>query len=65
MIKESIKQRIQSIAKEFNLTTIIVTHDPKEALTMSDKILIINEGTIAQFGTPQQIINQPSNEFVE
>ncbi len=65
VIKESIKQRIQSIAKEFKLTTIIVTHDPEEALTLSDKILIINEGTIAQFGTPHEIINKPNNDFVE
>ncbi|MFJ7935390.1 ABC transporter ATP-binding protein [Sporosarcina sp. NPDC096371] len=65
VIKESIKQRIQSIAKQFKLTTIIVTHDPEEALTLSDKILIINQGHISQFGTPQQIINQPSNDFVE
>jgi iron(III) transport system ATP-binding protein len=65
VIKESIKQRIQSIAKEFKLTTIIVTHDPEEALTLSDKILIINEGAIAQYGTPHEIINHPRNEFVE
>lgn len=65
MIKESIKQRIQSIAREFKLTTIIVTHDPEEALTLSDKILIINQGQIAQYGTPQDIIQQPADAFVE
>lgn len=65
VIKESIKDRIKSIAKELKLTTIIVTHDPEEALTMSDKILIINQGTISQFGTPQEIINQPNNDFVK
>ena len=65
VIKESIKQRIKSIAREFKLTTIIVTHDPEEALTLSDKILIINQGNIAQFGTPQEIIHQPSNDFVK
>ncbi|MDR0269471.1 ABC transporter ATP-binding protein [Paenibacillus sp.] len=65
VIKESIKQRIQSIAREFKLTTVIVTHDPEEALTLSDKILIINQGKIAQFGSPQEIIGQPTNEFVE
>ena len=65
VIKESIKERIKSIAKEFKLTTIIVTHDPEEALTMSDKILIIDQGKISQFGTPNEIINQPKNEFVE
>ena len=65
VIKESIKQRIKSIAREFKLTTIIVTHDPEEALTLSDKILIINQGNIAQFGTPQEIIHQPTNDFVK
>ncbi|WP_102273451.1 ABC transporter ATP-binding protein [Cytobacillus massiliigabonensis] len=65
VIKESIKQRIQSIAKEYKLTTIIVTHDPEEALTLSDKVLIINRGNISQFGTSKEIINQPSNDFVK
>lgn len=65
VIKESIKERIQSIARQFNLTTIIVTHDPEEALTLSDKVLIINEGTVSQFGTPQEIVNSPENKFVE
>ncbi|MFS0612749.1 ABC transporter ATP-binding protein [Lederbergia ruris] len=65
VMKESIKERIQSIAREFKLTTIIVTHDPEEALTLSDKILIIQNGGISQFGTPQQIIHQPSNDFVK
>ncbi|MEB2298304.1 ABC transporter ATP-binding protein [Lysinibacillus xylanilyticus] len=65
VIKESIKERIQSIARQFNLTTIIVTHDPEEALTLSDKVLIINEGTVSQFGTPQEILHTPKNQFVE
>lgn len=65
VIKESIKERIKSIASEFNLTTIIVTHDPEEALTLSDKVIIINEGTVAQFGTPHEIVTAPKNQFVE
>ncbi|WP_324730055.1 ABC transporter ATP-binding protein [Lysinibacillus fusiformis] len=65
VIKESIKERIKSIAREFNLTTIIVTHDPEEALTLSDKVLIINEGTVAQFGTPHEIVEAPKNSFIE
>ena len=40
VIKESIKDRIKTIAKEFHLTTIIVTHDPEEALTLSDRVMI-------------------------
>ena len=64
VIKESIKESIVNIAKKFNLTTIIVTHDPEEALTISDKVLIINNGNIEQFGTPDEIINNPASEFV-
>ncbi|MGL5477747.1 MAG: ABC transporter ATP-binding protein [Clostridium sp.] len=64
VIKESIKEKIKSISKEFKLTTIIVTHDPEEALTLSDKVLIIDEGKISQFGTPKEVIENPSNEFV-
>lgn len=56
VIKESIKQKIKEIARDFKLTTIIVTHDPEEALTLSDKVLIVNEGQISQFGTPEEII---------
>ena len=42
VIKESIKDRIKTIAKEYHLTTIIVTHDPEEALTLSDRVMILN-----------------------
>lgn len=65
VIKESIKEKIKQIAREFKLTTIIVTHDPEEALTLSDKVLIINEGTISQYGKPDEIIHAPQNNFVE
>ncbi|KGR81553.1 ABC transporter ATP-binding protein [Lysinibacillus odysseyi] len=65
VIKESIKSRIQQIAQDFGLTIIIVTHDPEEALTISNKVLIINEGKVAQFGTPQQIMAQPADPFIE
>ena len=64
VIKESIKQKIKQIARDFKLTTIIVTHDPEEALTLSDKVLIVNQGQIAQFGRPEEIIKKPADEFV-
>lgn len=64
VIKESIKQKIKEIARDFKLTTIIVTHDPEEALTLSDKVLIVNEGQISQFGTPEEVIKKPANDFV-
>ena len=65
VIKESIKEKIKEIVKEFKLTTIIVTHDPEEALTLSDKVLIINNGHIAQYGTSAEIVKEPANDFVK
>jgi iron(III) transport system ATP-binding protein len=65
VIKETIKNRIKAITKEYKLTTIIVTHDPEEALTMSDKVLIIDKGIVSQYGTPKQVIHEPNNNFVE
>lgn len=64
VIKESIKDKIKQIAKEYHLTTIIVTHDPEEALSLSDKVMIINGGTILQYAKPEEIINTPSESFV-
>lgn len=64
VIKESIKDKIKQIAKEYHLTTIIVTHDPEEALSLSDKVMIINGGTILQYAKPDEIINSPSDKFV-
>ena len=64
VIKESIKDRIKTIAREYHLTTIIVSHDPEEALTLSDRVLIIDQGTIAQYGRPAEIIQKPENDFV-
>ena len=65
VIKESIKNRIKTIAKEFHLTTVIVTHDPEEALTLSDRVLIVNDGRISQYSEPEQIVNAPRNDFVK
>ena len=64
VIKESIKQKIREIARTYSLTTIIVTHDPEEALTLSDKVLIINGGQISQYGSPEEIIHEPKDAFV-
>ena len=65
VIKESIKEKIKTIAKEFHLTTIIVTHDPEEALTLSDHVMIINDGSISQYGKPEEIVKSPENDFVK
>lgn len=65
VIKESIKEKIKTIAKEFHLTTIIVTHDPEEALTLSNRVLIMKDGSISQYAKPKDIIEHPQNSFVK
>ncbi len=64
MIKESIKSRIRAIARRFRLTTIIVTHDPEEALSLSDRIMILHDARIAQYAPPAEIISDPADTFV-
>lgn len=65
VIKESIKEKIKQIARDYHLTTIIVTHDPEEALTLSDKVLIVNDGSISQYGAPEEIITTPQKAFIK
>ncbi|MDD7363314.1 MAG: ABC transporter ATP-binding protein [Peptoniphilus sp.] len=65
VIKESIKDWIKLVAHKYNLTTLIVTHDPEEALTLSHRVLIINKGHIVQYSEPREIIGNPQDPFVE
>ena len=55
---------LKSLQKQLNYTFIYVTHDQEEALTMSDRIAVMNEGIIDQLATPEEIYNNPSTEFV-
>lgn len=64
VIKETVKARIREIAKRYQLTTLIVTHDPEEAMTLSDRILLLSDGKVAQFAQPTEIIHNPANDFV-
>lgn len=63
-IRKHLRQQIREIQKELNLTTIFVTHDQEEAMIMSDRIFLMNNGKIVQQGSPEQIYTQPKNEFV-
>ncbi|RAV22089.1 ABC transporter ATP-binding protein [Paenibacillus contaminans] len=64
--KLRIKMRsdIRKLQKELNITTIYVTHDQEEALAVSDRIAVLNEGRIQQIATPQNIYAYPENKFV-
>ncbi|MDY6321310.1 MAG: ABC transporter ATP-binding protein [Succinivibrio sp.] len=64
MIKESIKALIREIARKYRLTTVIVTHDPEEALSLSDHIMILHDSRIAQYAAPREILSHPADEFV-
>lgn len=65
VIKETIKARIREIAERYELTTLIVTHDPEEAMTLSDRILLLSDGKVAQYAKPSEIIQNPANDFVK
>lgn len=65
VIKESIKQKIEQIVEQYELTTVMVTHDPEEALTMSDRVLVMNAGRIAQYSTPDEIVHAPVSQFIK
>ncbi len=63
-IRRHLRQQIRDIQQELNLTTIFVTHDQEEAMTVSDRIFLMNNGKIVQKGKPEDIYTQPANEFV-
>ena len=63
-LRKQMQLEIKAIHNKFGLTTISVTHDQEEALTMSDKIVVMSEGRIQQIGTPEDIYNEPKNAFV-
>lgn len=63
-LRKEMQIELKKIQKEVGITFIYVTHDQEEALTMSDKIVVINEGEIQQIGTPLDIYNEPENRFV-
>jgi spermidine/putrescine transport system ATP-binding protein len=63
-MRKEMQIELKKIQKEINKTFIYVTHDQEEALTLSDKIIVMNHGQIQQIGTPIDIYNEPINSFV-
>ncbi|MDI6028074.1 ABC transporter ATP-binding protein [Corticibacterium sp. UT-5YL-CI-8] len=63
-VRISLREEIRSIQKRLGITTIFVTHDQEEALSMSDRIVVMNEGRADQTGTPFEIYNKPTTRFV-
>lgn len=63
-MRKEMQLELKAMHKELGITFIYVTHDQEEALTMSDKIVVMSEGKTQQIGTPEDIYNEPKNAFV-
>ena len=62
--RESLMEDLEKILRQTNTTTIFATHDRMEALRLSDRIAVMNQGRISQIGPPDEVMNQPRDEFV-
>ena len=63
-LRKEMQYELKRIQQEVGITFIFVTHDQEEALTMSDKIVVMKGGEIQQVGTPEEIYNEPANSYV-
>ena len=63
-LRKEMQLELKRLQREMNITFIYVTHDQEEALTMSDTIVVMNQGYIQQMGSPEDIYNEPQNAFV-
>lgn len=63
-MRQEMQKELKKIQRQLGITFIYVTHDQEEALTMSDRIVVMNEGIILQVGTPEEIYNEPKTKFV-
>src|SRR5689334_20136986 len=63
-IRINLRQEIRAIQRQLGITTIYVTHDQEEALSISDRIVVMSKGRIEQIGTPTEIYNAPATHFV-
>jgi putative spermidine/putrescine transport system ATP-binding protein len=63
-IRVSLRQEIRAIQRQLGITTVYVTHDQEEALSLSDRVVVMSEGRIEQIGTPFEVYNFPSTGFV-
>lgn len=63
-LRQNMHYELKEMQRRLGITFIFVTHDQEEAMTMSDRIVVINDGVIQQLGTPKEIYNEPVNRFV-
>ncbi|HKL28282.1 MAG TPA: ABC transporter ATP-binding protein [Natrialbaceae archaeon] len=63
-LRESLRRTVREIQQELDITTVYVTHDQAEALAVSDRVAVMNDGRIEQVGSPQDVYRRPNTEFV-
>ena len=63
-LRQNMQYELKELQKKLNITFVFVTHDQEEALSMSDTVVVMNNGLIQQIGTPEDIYNEPKNRFV-
>ena len=63
-LRVQLRNELKKMQRDFGITTIYVTHDQEEALTLSDRIAVFNKGFIEQIGTPNEVYNHSKTEFV-
>lgn len=62
-LRKSLRREIRSIQRDFNITTLYVTHDQEEALSVSDRVALLKDGQLQQYSTPDDLYNRPTNIF--
>src|SRR5882757_2208887 len=63
-LRSQVRAEIKSLSQQLKTTMIFVTHDQVEAMTMADRIVVLQSGTVQQVGTPEQVYESPANQFV-
>ena len=63
-LRKRMRAEIKSVQERYEMTVVYVTHDLTEAIDMSDRIFVLNEGVVQQVGTPEEICGSPANDFV-
>jgi len=63
-LRVEIREELQELHRQVGVTTVYVTHDQEQAMTMSDRVIVMKDGRIQQFAPPEELYNNPNNEFV-